>query len=140
MPVLCRLTRCLCCHAHLARVPVRPVGFCCVSLPAIDPHRSPLQMLVANEKFDGIFLHLFPDMGLEEGSMQCIIRNQLPGAARNRITLMIRPSYTVQKLYADIRRQLDIVEGFKIVLEVRKKGSEKNDIEPNSNMVRASFC
>lgn len=59
----------------------------------------------------------------DEGSAQCIISNMMPGATKMKITLMVRPSYTVVKLFNDIKTQLD-VDNFDILLQKSKEAKE----------------
>lgn len=59
----------------------------------------------------------------DEGSVQCIISNLMPGATKKKITLMVRPSNTVPQLFSDIKTQLD-VDNFEIVMQTTKDGEE----------------
>lgn len=59
----------------------------------------------------------------DEGSVQCIISNLMPGATKKKITLLVRPSYTVPQLFNDIKTQLD-VDNFEIVMQTSKDGEE----------------
>lgn len=63
----------------------------------------------------------------EEGSAQCIICNKMPGATKKKITLMVRPSYTVSKLFNDIKTQLD-VDNFEVVFQITKSAKQVNKI------------
>lgn len=53
----------------------------------------------------------------DENSVICIVLNKLPKAKLNKISLMVRPSYTVAELFKDIRRQLDITDNFELILD-----------------------
>lgn len=53
----------------------------------------------------------------ENNSAECIVQNKLPNAKLKKITLKVRPSYTVDKLFSDIRRQLEITDNFILILE-----------------------
>lgn len=59
----------------------------------------------------------------DEGSVQCIISNLMPGATVKKITLMVRPSNTVSQLFSDIKTQLE-VDNFEIVMQTSKDGEE----------------
>lgn len=59
----------------------------------------------------------------DENSAICIVQNKLPNAKLNKITLLVRPSYTVAQLFSDIRRQLDITDNFELILEREGKSN-----------------
>lgn len=52
----------------------------------------------------------------DENSAICIVLNKLPNAKLNKISLLVRPSYTVAKLFEDIRLQLEINDNFELIL------------------------
>lgn len=72
----------------------------------------------------------------DEGSAQCIISNLMPGATKKKITLMVRPSYTVLQLFSDIKTQLD-VDDFEIVMQTSKDGEEVF-VQPNPEKTHKS--
>lgn len=53
---------------------------------------------------------------LDEDYTICTIRNTIENSEIKKLSLTVRPSYTVSKLYSDVRTQLDISE-FSLVLE-----------------------
>lgn len=60
---------------------------------------------------------IIPDMVLlDEDYTICTIRNTIENSEIKKLSLTVRPSYTVEKLYSDVRTQLDISE-FTLVLE-----------------------
>lgn len=61
----------------------------------------------------------------DEGSANCIISNMMPGATKKKIILTVRPSYTVSKLFSDIKTQLD-VDNFDVLLATSKDSEEVN--------------
>lgn len=59
----------------------------------------------------------------DEGSTQCIIVNLMPDAKIKKLTLLVRPSYTVKKLFEDIQRQFDVIN-FNILIQTSKNSEE----------------
>lgn len=56
----------------------------------------------------------------------------MPDAPSKKITLLVRPSYTISRLFEDIRRQMDITEKFDILLTT-SKDSDEVTITENDN-------
>lgn len=62
-------------------------------------------------------MFLISDMVLlDEEYTICTIRNTIENSEIKKLSLTVRPSYTVSKLYSDVRIQLDI-DDFSLVLE-----------------------
>lgn len=59
----------------------------------------------------------------DEGSVQCIIFNLMPDATQKKLTLLVRPSYTVSRLFEDIKQQLD-VDNFDILMQPARNSAE----------------
>lgn len=65
----------------------------------------------------------------EEGSTQCVVLNTMPDAPMRKITLTVRPSNKVSKLFSDIKNQMQ-VENFDISLQT---STEEEEVNVNSN-------
>lgn len=71
----------------------------------------------------------------EERSAQCIILNMLPDAQMKKITLTVRPSNKVSKLFSDIKNQMQ-VENFDISLQM---SAEEEEVHMTANKTISDF-